>query len=75
MRALGGEGVYDGRANAVVGARHQGQAPTEPWIHHGLFYRPPLLFRYLSTSESVDRINQVLSSTPPPSVSSVFRNW
>jgi hypothetical protein len=75
MGALGGEGVYDGRANALVGARHQGHAPAEPWIDHGPVYRPPLFFRYLSSSESVDRINQVLSSTPPLSVSSVFRNW
>src|SRR5438552_14947993 len=37
--------------------------------------RPPVAFRYLSSSESVDRISQVLSSIPLPSVSSVFRNW
>jgi hypothetical protein len=37
--------------------------------------RPPLSFRYLSSSESVERMSQVFSSRLLFNVSIVFQNW
>jgi len=73
-----GPAPYDG----VVTARCQrDRAQSVPTREHArstqtnIRQRPPLSFRYLSSSESVERISQAFSSRLPFSVSIVFQNW
>ena len=89
MRAMGVAGpllVFRGHADRSCDTRVEGTGDPSVCVAHpdnqylaigkakGV-YQLPGLFRYLSSSVSVERMSQVSWSRPSFSVSMLFRNW